>query len=163
MTDPWDVAANTLSARQAAMKRIEQARRDEAAARLAARRQAAAEADRAMRAAIEFAVPQLEALMAQRGTAAQRLLAASGEGAYILFGSARGGGKYCSVYLDQNGLRREVGTCGGLGSKPTDKRAATAREAIEAFAYRGAGKDKPELVRIIVTWLTDQVDAYAPR
>lgn len=162
MTDPWEIDAQQLNAERTAAERLEQARRDEEAARFAAQQRAAAEAARTMRAAIEYAVPRLLAFMTQRGAAAQRLLAESGERAHVLFGSNEGGGSYHSVYLDGNGLRQEIGRFGGYGGTPENKSAATVHDAVGYFAHYGAGKGKPEQVRNIVAWLTERIDAYRP-
>jgi hypothetical protein len=164
MNDPWLAAADQLrrdrEATQAATAREAEERR----AAQERERVEAEERHRIRNVAIEVGITKLEQFMRERGAAAQTLLAAYNDKAHVMFGCDSGGGFYHSVYLDAHGIREEGGTHGGYGGhrqgEPTQ---ATARKAVEYFADYGAGKDKPDLVRNIDTWLTQQVESYARR
>lgn len=161
MTDPWVDAAKRIvreglveQQRMRAAALAEQQRQDD--------KRAAEQASReAMRAAIAAAVPALTRFFKERGRAAQTLLAACGDNAFVLFGYENGGGCYWSVYLNGQGLQHENGEGGDFNRHPTGKRQATPLEAVEAFAYHGAGRDNPNQVCDIVHWLTDSLDRRA--
>jgi hypothetical protein len=161
MADPWDTAANDITANQAAQKRRLQQEAAAKHAKLQADIATSKAALREIQAAISVAVPKLTTFLNKRGAAAKRLLAARSEHAHIVFGDEREGGAYYSVYLNGEGLMYECGTGGSYGVKREVKRAATPEEAVRAFAYDGRGRNNPKQVREIVDWLTKEVDSRA--
>jgi hypothetical protein len=161
--DPWDVAAQRRNAARIAQAAdAEVAAAQERITRERERTEAEALAQ-SMQAAIDAAVPELEAFLRRRGAAAKALLAAVGEQAHVMFGSERGGGSYHSVFFYRDGLTQEVGHMSGYSSTATRTWPATAHDAVEYFAYYGYGRNDPERVRTIVAWFEERMDAYARR
>lgn len=161
MTDPWTRAAEGVRHKQ---KEIVAQREREAANRrsmLAAEQAARETAQRELQAAIDHAVPLLEAFLEKRGAAAQELLGALG--AFIVFGDGSEGGGYYSVYLSGGGLKHEIGTGSSYSRTATEIRPATPQEAVKAFAYDGEGRRDPNAVGIIVEWLTSHINNRIPR
>jgi hypothetical protein len=163
MTDPWYAGAEQLRTQRHQQDTQAETLRQQEALRRRTEQATAEAAYQEMKRAIAEAVPLLTRFLQERGQAAQAVLgAASRDGSYICFGSESEGGGYFSVSLDKNGLQHEVGSKSGYSSSPTSRRSASVQEAVEAFAYHGAGYEKPEKVRAIVDWLTKQIDAYMP-
>lgn len=164
MTDPWYIGAQEHHERQhQRAKEAEEQRRLEAA-RQKAEQDAAIAAQTEMDKAVAEAIPLLTRFLQERGAAAQALLGASGSDRnVIIFGGDDEGGESSGVFLAKDGLRYELAVRAGYGSTPIEDRPASAKEAVEAFAYRGPGYEKPRQVRNIVEWLTERINAYLPR
>ena len=163
MTDPWITAAQRISSRRAKEQQQQEAAQRMDMQRQTAEASRAQAAQRAMREAIATAVTALTGFLAERGAAAQRLLAACGDNAYVTFGYVGGGGFYQAIYLGGQGLRCENSQGGDYNRRPTDNKPATPQQAVEFFARHGAGQNDPERVRNIVPWLTQQIESYAAR
>jgi hypothetical protein len=161
MSDPWDRAAQRITGQKAERHRREAEAEQTRLRKEAEKRQAAEKSYAEMQAAIAAAAPLLEAFLVERGAAAQRLLAACGERAHIMFGAQNEGGYYHSVFLHADGLREEMGTAGGYSATPQSNKPTTALAAVEAFARHGVGRGNPQQVRNIVDWLTRQIDGYS--
>lgn len=164
MTDPWYIGAQQHRQQQEdqARQATEHKRLQDAELRTAL---LAAEATRQeMEQAIAAAVPLLTRFLHERGPAAQALLGAYSEnGGYVVFGDDARGGDYFSVYLNKDGLRREVGIKSGYDCIPKTSRPASPKEAVEAFAYHGPGHHDPRQVHNIVDWLTERIDGHLPQ
>lgn len=158
MADSWSDAAKRIAAQGLITQQQKEAAVLAAQQRQEAERAARQAAHEAMDEAIVAAVPALTRFFAKRGAAAQELLAACGNGAFVLLGYENGGGYYWSVYFGGQGLRREDGEGGDYNRRPRSNRQATPQEAVEAFAYHGAGRGDPKKVRDIVNWLTQAFD-----
>lgn len=163
MTDPWDVAARRVEDENARRRSDEETARQSRLAAEAIEREAAERAHQEMQAAIRDAVPALTNFLAERGEAAQRLLAACSDEAHVMFGCRTGGGGYHSVFLHSTGLRQEDGRTSYYRSVPRENRPATPQDAVLAFAREGRGKGNPDRVRNIVHWLVEQIDGYVPQ
>ncbi len=161
MTDPWDTAARNIAAQRTAQQRAAQqhAAQEQAEKEMKAAAARAAQTD--MEAAIRDAIPLLVSFLEERGAAARHLLTACGEHTVVVFGNERGGGNFSGVFLHSRGLLYEEGETSGHSSTVRKERPATPEEAVKAFAHEGPGCGKPEVVRNIVKWLTDQLDSIA--
>jgi hypothetical protein len=161
VSDPWDDAARqkTAASQQAAKEKARKDARERKEQQEERARQEAAHA--ALEAAIDATVPLLERFMRERGGAAQRLLAASGDRRYIYIGGESEGGYYHSYYLSKDGLCYEVGRKAGYGSKPDRATQASVRDVIASYAREGRGDRDPAKVRKIVDWLTEEVNRFA--
>lgn len=163
MADPWDEAASAITSKRqrdaeaaAETARLAKIKRDKKTAEARA-------AQQEMEAAIAAAVPQLIKFLAERGPAAQRLLAANGERALVMFGCDQDGGSYSSVFLDGTGLRHEIGWAGGYSSEVISNQPTTPQKAVEMFALYGSGFESPEKVRNLVRWLIAQIESRVPK
>jgi hypothetical protein len=116
-----------------------------------------------MQAAIDAAVPELEAVIARLGEAAKQLLAAHSDNAHVRFGGIDEGGGYHSVYFHSvHGLVHETGHQGGQSPAVADRMwPATAREAVEQYAWHGRGHKNPRRVRNIAIWFERAVEQAA--
>lgn len=168
MTDSWLEAADRIRAENAANQAAESAdiamAETERIAVEARERAASRELDQA----VAEATQNLFGFMEQRGMAAKELLEARGSDAHVLFGVEHDGGYYRSVYLDKDGLGMEDGYDGiaALHSEELRKATqgtATAHDAALYFAYYGRGRKDPDIVRGVVAWLTQQLDAIAAK
>lgn len=158
MTDPWQNVAARI--KDWCLTQAAQAKRDEIAAH-AAEDAATKTRHREIENAIDEAIPKLTEFLRQRGAAAQELLAAHYERVCLPFGQTYERKSYWSVHISGRGLCQEIGTAGEYRNIPAIVTPATPRQAVEAFAYFGKGYHKPEHVRGIVSWLSDQLDTYA--
>ena len=165
MTDPWDVGAGEITRRKARERQEvtdkSTAAEEERLAEAAAIKEAEDKAYQEMQAAKTEGVAALTKFMYERGEPAKRLLAAYSDRAHVMFGVKRGGGHYESVFLHGNGLRREVGGGGSYNTSPSSNEPATPEQAVDMFARHGEGRGNPELVRNIVSWLTEEVDRFS--
>lgn len=161
MRDPWDEAADQRTHQNKERIERDAQQRQEEARKEAAKRKAQEAAYQKLEEAIRAATPKLAAFLRERGAAAQHLLGAYSDRAYIWLGGEEEGGSYFSVTLSAAGLRYEVGTKSGYSSTPTKNRAATPEEAVKHFAMHGPGRKDPAAVRDIVQWLTKEIDEYA--
>lgn len=162
MTDPWDTAANNLTAARKAAEQL--------AAAQATRQADADAADRLYRqqeaelqALVDEVTPVLEAFVAQRGGPAQRLLAASArDHKFVRIGTMTDGGYFDTIVFDEWGFARFTGYEGGQGGGTVSSRKpATARQAVEYFARYE--RNAPDQVRRIVAWLENEIDRHMPR
>jgi hypothetical protein len=162
MSDPWLSAADRIREERAAADR---ARTDEAEQRRLKLAQERADAERKrqeMEAAIAEAVPALERFLGERGAAAQAVMAARGEKSFITFGGYNEGGGYSNAFFYAHGLARESGRGGGYSPVETaGPKPISVEEAVRAYATDGAGSDRPDRVRNIVSWFEREINSAA--
>jgi hypothetical protein len=165
MTDNWTLAADRIRSENEAKSADAAARAAEEQNEQYNERVSQQELD----CAVADATRSLADFMEQRGDAAQELFKARGNRAHVIFGVEHDGGYYTSVYLHEDGLGMEDGYDGIAVAynkelqKPPPVRPATPHDAAFHFAYYGMGRKDPVMVRNIVSWLTQQVDAIAAK
>lgn len=154
MTDPWMQAAKRLN--------VQRAETELARAQAAALNPPRPPRRDPMEIAIEETTPVFRQFIRERGAAAQALLAARGQGEYVLFGADKSIGYYKGIYFTQLGIREgeQPNTYkirkGEDGAGPSD-----AARAVQFFAWFGGGYNDPDKVRNIVAWFQAQMDKLA--
>lgn len=164
MRDSWRTTAARMLADQAAEKQQAESARLAAATQREAQAAAWARSEADLNRLIDEVTPLLQIFLAQYGTAAQELLAASrAQIKLIRFGVDQDGSDYDTVAFDHKGLARFTGSESSYGhGHHNPRQEATPRQAVEYFARYGDGRNAPEQVRAIVDWFENQVNRFMP-